>query len=244
MRTARDGFGAMQLFDRKDDANNTMVIKMRDDTYVNATAMCQSVNKRMHDYLRMEHTKKFLHHLASDVGTTIDQLVQTKKGGIPAEQGTWVHPRVATHLAHWISSKFAERVTKWIEHAKTALPNVKQEYNHELHNIRPDIWSRIEREVQQRLADTIDGARTEVEGVYGAIDLVSRTHVVEIKHIKKMVHALGQVLAHSETFPHLQKHIHLFGSQTEVTPASIEAALRLCTKYDVGITYETVNVPV
>ena len=29
-------------------------------------------------------------------------------------QGTWVHPQVATHLAQWLSPKFAVLVSRWV----------------------------------------------------------------------------------------------------------------------------------
>ena len=40
--------------------------------------------------------------------------MQSVKGGHPEEQGTWVHPYVATDLAQWISAKFRVRVNKWV----------------------------------------------------------------------------------------------------------------------------------
>ena len=85
------------------------------DGYINATAMCQAAaGKLFGDYYRLRTTKEFLAALEADMGIPISELVQVVKGGVPALQGTWVHPLVATHLAQWLSPKFAVQVNKWV----------------------------------------------------------------------------------------------------------------------------------
>lgn len=88
-----------------------MSLIQREDGYVNATLLCQSAGKFWKDYYRLESTKAFLNEL-SDVGRILPtDLVQIKQGGTPQEQGTYVHPKVAIHLAQWLSPKFAVFVT-------------------------------------------------------------------------------------------------------------------------------------
>lgn len=84
------------------------------DGYINATAMCKTAGKLIADYTRLKSTKEFLSELESDMGIPISQLIQVLKNGYTGEQGTWVHPQVAIHLAQWLSPKFAVMVSKWV----------------------------------------------------------------------------------------------------------------------------------
>ncbi len=47
--------------------------------------------------------------------------------------------RVATHLAHWISPRFAVHISKWIEECR-AIGNNNAKYLSELSNLQPS-WS-------------------------------------------------------------------------------------------------------
>lgn len=84
------------------------------DGYVNATAMCRAVGKLFADYARISGTKAFLVELESVMGIPITDLVQSVRGGGPTVQGTWVHPKVAIHLAQWLSPRFAVQVSEWV----------------------------------------------------------------------------------------------------------------------------------
>lgn len=84
------------------------------DGYVNATAMCLAAGKRWFDYSRLSTTGAFVDELATETGIPASVLVQTLKGGDVTMQGTWVHPQVATHLAQWLSPKFAVLVSRWV----------------------------------------------------------------------------------------------------------------------------------
>jgi hypothetical protein len=59
-------------------------------------------------------------------------LVQIKKGGVKNEQGTWVHPQVAIHLAQWLSPTFAVKVSKWVFNWMSGKPLDNQQKNKEL----------------------------------------------------------------------------------------------------------------
>ena len=84
------------------------------DGYINATALCKAAGKQINHYLELQSTHEFIKELSSDLGLPRSELIQIKKGGIPKEQGTWVHPQVAIHLAQWASPKFAVLVSKWV----------------------------------------------------------------------------------------------------------------------------------
>ena len=84
------------------------------DGYINATAMCQAAGKRLNNYLRLDTTKAFIDALETDTRISATELIQTLRGGNPTLQGTWVHPRVAIHLAQRLSPGFAVQVSKWV----------------------------------------------------------------------------------------------------------------------------------
>lgn len=101
--------------------NSTDIRQLSTDGYVNATAMCQAHGKLFADYFRLKGTQKYLEALSrstgipisldSDMGIHTSELVRSIKGGDPKLQGTWVHPKVAIHLAQWCSPQFAVFVT-------------------------------------------------------------------------------------------------------------------------------------
>ncbi len=91
------------------------IIRQREDGYLNATDMCKINNKRYNDYIENKTTKEYLKELSSDTGILVSQLVEVYKGkSSKYEQGTWVHPHVAIHLAQWLSPKFSVAVSKWV----------------------------------------------------------------------------------------------------------------------------------
>jgi hypothetical protein len=89
------------------------------DGYINATAMCQAAGKRWYDYARLDTSDAFVQQLSRSTGIPALQLIQSVTGGgdqVPREErGTWVHPRIAIHLAMWCSPEFAVQVTGWVE---------------------------------------------------------------------------------------------------------------------------------
>ncbi|MCW0422433.1 KilA-N domain-containing protein [Xanthomonas sacchari] len=92
---------------------NSLVEQRQVDGYINATSMCQAAGKLFADYRRNVSTDAFLAELSTDMGIPISELIQVIRGG-NGPQGTWVHPNVATHLAQWLSPKFAVAVAKWV----------------------------------------------------------------------------------------------------------------------------------
>lgn len=93
-------------------SNNELSLYQRpSDGYVDATKMCKQAGKRMNNYLRSTETKEYLRELEVDTLISASMLIQVVKGGFLENQGTWVHPKVAIHLAQWLSPQFAVFVT-------------------------------------------------------------------------------------------------------------------------------------
>ena len=99
-----------------------VVMCRQKDGYINATALCHAGGKKYGDWydrqrIKGNHEKRirgFLDELASVMVITITDLIDIKQGGIPDQQGTWVHPCVAIDIAYWISAEFAVKVTRWV----------------------------------------------------------------------------------------------------------------------------------
>lgn len=84
------------------------------DGYVNATVMCKAAGKLWGNYYQLKGTQEFLEVLASDTKITVSELIDSFKGRPSHLQGTWVHPRVAIHLASWLSPELEVQVTGWV----------------------------------------------------------------------------------------------------------------------------------
>ncbi len=82
------------------------------DGYFNATAMCQAAGKMWGHYWENSSTKEFMAELSATIGIPIVGLVESRVGRYG---GTWVHPRVANHLAQWCSPRFAVLVSGWVD---------------------------------------------------------------------------------------------------------------------------------
>lgn len=88
------------------------LIQREEDGYINATALCKMNGKLFNDYSRLSTTKAFISELSRSTGIPVDLLKVATLKGKNEERGTYVHPKVAIHLAQWLSPKFAVFVTE------------------------------------------------------------------------------------------------------------------------------------
>jgi len=90
-----------------------VIISRPEDGYINATQLCKAGGKEYSNWFKNAKTEEFLEELSTVLLICRAELIEVKQGGI--EQGSWVHPRVALHIAQWVSPKFAVIVTGWIQ---------------------------------------------------------------------------------------------------------------------------------
>lgn len=103
--------------------HNIVVGQKKDDGYLNATALAKayeaSVGKRkdVRDWLLTDRANNYIKRLSAKTGIPVLDLVRVKKGGNAA--GTWIHPRLATPFATWLSIEFeflvSDIVEEWLE---------------------------------------------------------------------------------------------------------------------------------
>ncbi len=109
-----------------DEKGRTMKVEIRQsDGYYDATLMCRSAGKLVADYTRTKGAASFKKRLSDVMGITISSLVQQERGK-GKDQSTWVHRKIALHLAQWISDDFALWVTDLVEKFLTGQVTTEQ----------------------------------------------------------------------------------------------------------------------
>ena len=83
------------------------------------------------------------------------------------------------------------------------------------------------------------GGTKEVKTPAGNIDLLTPTHIIEVKIAHNWKHGLGQLLAYSEYFPYYAKRLHLFSYQ-EISAEFLHLVIQSCERLSVEATTETV----
>lgn len=101
---------------------NGLTVGMRStDGYVNATALTAAhkassgQRKDVADWLRLKRTGETLDHLSSITSIPVIELYQVFPGSPELGGGTWIHPKLATRFAIWISDEFGYAVECWVE---------------------------------------------------------------------------------------------------------------------------------
>jgi hypothetical protein len=91
-----------------------------------------------------------------------------------------------------------------------------------------------EKMIQIRLFAEL-GGQMEVITPAGAIDLLTSTTLIEIKHIKHWKSGVGQLLVFGVDYPEHQKRLHLFGSGSSSFWGIVD---RYCKPLDICVTEE------
>ena len=77
------------------------------NTLINATNMAEPFKgKRVNDFLRLSSTEEYINVLSDDMHIPVTDIYHVKYGGIPQEQGTWMHQHLALKFARWLNPYF------------------------------------------------------------------------------------------------------------------------------------------
>lgn len=93
------------------------VLIMTKNSYINATKMCQDGNKQFKHWLDNQGSKDLISEFESSAGIPADEKwIITITGGHNSEiRGTYVHRKLITHIASWISPAIAVKVSDIVE---------------------------------------------------------------------------------------------------------------------------------
>lgn len=122
------------------DYNGLQIGQRKTDGYINATAMCVATGSDASEWLSLDGTFKLVAALATKLGVepktgesrnsvttrvskTFPSLVIVKRGSPSTGGGTWIHPKLAVHLAQWCDPYFALQVSDWVEEWMTTGQN-------------------------------------------------------------------------------------------------------------------------
>ena len=83
--------------------------------FFNATVAAKAFGKKINDWLRLESTAEYITaliashqcYVAGNPVSEQNQLVRIVHGGDPANQGTWLHAKLAVPYARWLNANFA-----------------------------------------------------------------------------------------------------------------------------------------
>jgi KilA-N domain len=110
--------GSREMVNITREFNNVTIIQ-REDGYWNATAMCKANGKEWSNYRLTDGANAYADALSRSLGIPRDLLIQQNMTGPNHLRGTWVHQRIAIHLAQWCNPRFAVMVTGWVEELLT-----------------------------------------------------------------------------------------------------------------------------
>lgn len=213
--------------------------QQRSTGFFSANDLCRAGKRRWTDYTRLASTKNFVRQVTR---RTRRRVVVVVKNGPNERRGSWISPMLVTHLAMWISSDFAFKVTSWIEQWKALSPAHDKQYTQALVQMKPDPILGTEMDIRDWLRQQLN-ARTEVRCRAGFIDLViPNSAIVEVKEASKWKDALGKVMAYSACYPEdeevaaeappLRKVIYLFGDLSKI---DVQLVREVYAQYDVEL---------
>lgn len=191
--------------------------------YINATKLCAQGGKLMKNWLSNDSSKELMKELEETINlslenqTKISILVSCSSFGYI--KGTYVHPDLIPHIACWVSTKFAVKVSKIINEWVQASQENKNRYWNDMcdsFNQSKDINQNESKESQIRNQTAIDeDGMIEVETPAGFIDVLTNSKVIEIKQEYNWKHALGQVKSYGFYYQTKEKWIYLFDCKYE-----------------------------
>lgn len=194
---------------------NNIIIQARDvDNYINATQLCKAGGKKFNHWYALDSTKDLIKELEKNLSTNGHKclkLVDKKVGG--NHSGSWIHPRLATHIAMWISPKFSIKISEWIEEWKLFSDENKSRFEFEISNLQPSTNTLKEKQYNDKYKAILD-AKSEVQTPVGYIDLLTETDLIKIKIGSNWKHGIGQLICYGTFYCNHQKWLYLFDHES------------------------------
>lgn len=117
---------------------------------------------------------------------------------------------------------------------------LREDYSNNLHKeINKNNKSNSERTVVDNLIkrEKLKG-QTEVKALFGLIDILTDTQLIEVKEFRGYKSAIGQLIAYSKSYPKHRLRLHLFG---DINHDRLKDITALCEEYNIKVTTEPSN---
>lgn len=102
-----------KIFELQLPDNTKLSIPIREDGMINATILCKSGKTRFAKYTKNKQVQEFLSLFSLNEKLSMDKLIYKQKGGL--NPCSWVHRKIALHLAQWIYPNFSIKVVNWVD---------------------------------------------------------------------------------------------------------------------------------
>lgn len=172
-----------------------------------------------------------------------------------AQGNTWVHPKIAIHLAMSLSPRFSVRVCDWVvewskqlgqsDHLWATMARDVAESSSTEDDAEEQVRSKLVKALRRKQGtpEASQTIQTEVVVPSGRIDVVTPTEVIEVESLEQWKQGLGQVLVHAEELYEIdakprRKRLHLFteadGDADKGNDEDVRARIQHhCLLYDV-----------
>jgi hypothetical protein len=216
---------------------SSMIIPMREDGMINATMLCKAHGKKLlANYNQNKQTKEYLQALSLNIGIPILELFVTTVGG--NHSGTWVHRKVAIHLAQWLSPSFAVQVSNWLDElfitGKVELGQEKS--NKELENKFQEQIKQLTQEKQQAIEEK-EQVILEKATITRRLSSVTQNHNKMLKRRRRGVYEIGNVvyiLSHVAFTTYYQDDYYKIGMSTQSASETTPAFKNRLSSYKTG----------
>jgi len=129
-----------------------VVIPVREDGYMDATAICQAGGKEFKHWYSNNRTKEIIKELSLDVGCVSSKLVTINKNNYKNKH-TFVHPILAISISQWVSPKFHIKICNYalnlFTYGKCEIGKVK-DMNETVSKIKSEYKKKYEKVLKRR----------------------------------------------------------------------------------------------
>ena len=207
--------------------NNVKIIARKSDGYINASALCKAGKKLWKNYFQNAKTKAFIEALVLAAGIPAAKLIKLGTGSKNIKNSTretWVHRKVAIHMAQWISPYFAVKVTDWIEELLiTGSVTLGQE--------------KSTKELEDRYMKQLENITKEKNELNQSYLALHKTHQTMLKRRKRDVHEIGNcvyIVSHEAFTEFYGDDYHKIGIATQINKETFPAFTKRLSTYNTG----------
>lgn len=231
----------MYCYGRYDDI---IVIMMKSNGYINATKLCKDISVKtgskkisFKEWTKIKSSTELFEAVSASTGIKPNALLIIPNVSNNL-RGTYAHPLLITHVAMWASPIFAVKISLFIEEWRKLNLNNELKYWKAIAEAKPSTNSNIEAQIRNNICAELDGQK-EVKVCAGIVDILTNTQIIEVKHVRKWKHAIGQIIAYGIDFPEKEKVIYLFGDEYDYVDIDLDIIKKVCEQQQITVKYAT-----